>query len=72
MVETVLAEAEELASLAGEKAGPEEPLYTVTPSANRTRPGTEEKRSDLSRTGQLLKSAPAVKGSYFKVASILE
>jgi aspartyl-tRNA synthetase len=72
MVETVLAQAEELAALAGEKAGPEEPLFTVTPSANRTRPGTEEKRSDLSRTGQLLKSAPAVKGSYFKVASILE
>ncbi|MBN2099563.1 MAG: aspartate--tRNA ligase, partial [Dehalococcoidia bacterium] len=72
LMEQTLAQAEELASLAAEKAGEEEPAYGVAPVANRTRPGTEEKRSPLSETGQLLKSAPAVKGNYFKTATILE
>jgi aspartyl-tRNA synthetase len=72
LMEETLAQAEELASLAAEKAGEEEPMYGVVPLANRTRPGTEEKRSALSETGQLLKSAPAVKGNYFKVTTILE
>ena len=72
MIENVLTQAEEMALLASQNAGTEEPLYTVTPVANRTRPGTEEQRSTLSEKGQLLKSAPAVKGNYFKVASILE
>jgi len=72
LMEDILAQAEELASLAAQKAGEEEPVYTVAPVTNRTRPGTEEKRSALSQTGQLLKSAPSVKGNYFRVASILE
>jgi len=72
VMEEILKQAEELAVLAAQKAGKEEPIRTVAPVANRTRPGTEEKRSVLSQTGQLLKRAPAVKGNYFKVASILE
>jgi aspartyl-tRNA synthetase len=72
LMEDTLTQAEELASLAAEKAGEEEPAYGVAPVANRTRPGTEEMRSPLSETGQLLKSAPAVKGNYFKVTTILE
>jgi aspartyl-tRNA synthetase len=72
MMEDILAQSEELALLAAQKAGKEEPISTVTPVANRTRPGTEEKRSPLSQTGQLLKSAPAVKGNYYKVTNILE
>jgi aspartyl-tRNA synthetase len=72
LMENILAQAEELAGLASQKTGTEEPIYSVVPVANRTRPGTEEKRSALSETGKLLKSAPAVKGNYFKVASILE
>lgn len=72
LMEDILMQTEELALLAAQKAGEEEPIYTVAPVANRTRPGTEEKRSALSQTGQLLKSAPAVKGNYFKVANILE
>ncbi len=72
MIEGVLTQAEELASLAGQKAGREEPAYAVVPVTNRTRPGTEEKRSQMAETGQLLKSAPSVKGNYYKVASILE
>ena len=72
MMEDILTQAEELALLAAQKAGKEEPISTVTPVANRTRPGTEEKRSALSQTGQLLKSAPSVKGNYYKVTNILE
>jgi len=72
VMEDILAQAEEMALLAGQKAGNEEPLYTVAPVTNRTRPGAEEKRSATSQTGQLLKSAPSVKGNYYKVASILE
>ena len=72
MTEDILTQAEELALLAAQKAGKEEPISTVTPVANRTRPGTEEKRSALSQTGQLLKSAPSVKGNYYKVTNILE
>ncbi|MEI6186004.1 MAG: aspartate--tRNA ligase [Dehalococcoidia bacterium] len=72
LMEDILTQAEELALLAAQKAGKEEPISTVTPVANRTRPGTEEKRSALSQTGQLLKSAPSVKGNYYKVTNILE
>lgn len=72
VMEAILAQAAELAALASQKAGMEEPIRTVTPVANRTRLGTHQKRSALAESGQLLKSAPAVKGSYFKVASILE
>ncbi len=72
LIETVLDESEQLAKLAAEKAGPEPPNYTVTPVANRTRPGTQARRSPLAESGQLLKSAPAIKGNYFKVVSILD
>ncbi len=71
-MDEVLDQAEALASVASEKAGKEEPIWGVVPVANRTRPGARAQRSPLAETGQLLKSAPAVKGSYFKVASILE
>ncbi len=72
LLEKTIAEAEALAALAVQKAGPEAPAYSVIPVANRTRPGTEAVRSALAESGQLLKSAPAVKGNYFKVASILD
>ncbi len=72
VIEDVLKQSDDLASLAHQKAGTEEPVYGVAPVANRTRPGTEEKRSELSQTGRLLKSAPSVKGNFYKVSSILE
>ncbi|MDY6918192.1 MAG: aspartate--tRNA ligase [Chloroflexota bacterium] len=72
LIEEVLTQAEELALLAAQKAGGDEPAYGVAPITNRTRAGTEGKRSALSQSGQLLKVAPSVKGNYFKVASILE
>jgi len=72
VMEEILARSESMAQLAAEKAGSEAPIRSVCPAVNRMRPGTEAKRSPLAESGQLLKSAPAVKGSYFKVASILE
>ncbi len=72
LLEETLSQAEEMALLAAEKAGEEEPAYGVVPVANRTRPGTEAGPSPPSRDGRLLGNAPAVKGGYFKVANILE
>jgi len=72
VMEVTLDQAEELVRLAAEKAGDEEPLYSVAPVADRTRPGVEASRSELAQSGELLKNAPSTKGDYFKVASILE
>ncbi len=72
VMKEILARAETMAQRAAENAGSETPIRTVCPAVNRMRPGTEAKRSPLAESGQLLKNAPAVKGSYFKVASILE
>jgi len=72
MLEAVRAVAETLAQLAVQQAGAEDPIYTVVPVANRLRPGIEARQSPLAENGRLLRSAPAVKGDYFKVATILE
>jgi len=72
VMETVLEQAENLAALVQDLAVSEEPIRSVAPAASRTRPGVEARRSPLAETGQLLKSAPAVKGNYFKVANIIE
>ncbi len=50
----------------------EEPMFSVVPVANRTRPGTEPRVSRLAETGEVFKNSPFNKGGYFKVASILE
>ncbi len=49
-----------------------EPLFCVLPAANRFRAGKTAKVCQLSEGNDLLKNAPAVKGGYFKVASVLE
>jgi aspartyl-tRNA synthetase len=72
LLEETLTQAEELAARASQAAGSEEPVFTVVPVSNRTRPGSEEQPSELSVAGELLKNAPSVKGDYFRVASILE
>ena len=72
VMESILAQAEELAAQVGELAGNEEPARSVAPVANRVREGLEAVRSSFSGTGRLLKNAPAVKGDYFKVAGILD
>lgn len=72
VMEEILKHAEKLAAQVHDLAGDEEPIRSVAPAASRTRPGAKARRSPLAETGQLLKSAPAVKGNYFKVANIIE
>ncbi len=64
-------EAKALAGKVSSAAGEEEPMFTVAPAANRTRPGTEARESGLSQK-EMFRNAPAVKGGFFKTASILE
>jgi len=71
-MEEVLQQAQALAAEVSGAAGGEAPIHSVYPLASRTRKGLDAKRSALAVSGKLLKSAPAVKGNYFKVASILE
>jgi aspartyl-tRNA synthetase len=61
-----------LAEIVHRHSAEDEPLFSVVAIANRTRPGTEARVSPLSEKGELFKNAPAIKGGYFKVASILE
>ncbi|NLC70382.1 MAG: aspartate--tRNA ligase [Desulfuromonadaceae bacterium] len=72
LMEDILRQSRELADQAETLAEDEEPIRSPVPAAHRTRPGAEAKRSPLAETGQLLKNSPAVKGNYFKVATILE
>ncbi|MBN1903647.1 MAG: aspartate--tRNA ligase [Deltaproteobacteria bacterium] len=72
MIQAVLAQAKGLAGIASKNAGTEEPAYTVVPLSNRMRPGASAERSELSQAGRLLANAPSVKGTFFKVAPILE
>ncbi|MBN1893866.1 Asp-tRNA(Asn)/Glu-tRNA(Gln) amidotransferase GatCAB subunit C, partial [bacterium] len=50
----------------------ESPMFSVLPVQNQMRQETLAKNSPLVETGQMMKNAPAVKGKFFKVASILE
>lgn len=65
-------EAKALAELVDGHAGEEEPLFSVVVLANRTREGNAPRISTLAEKGEIFKNAPAEKGKYFKVASILE
>jgi aspartyl-tRNA synthetase len=71
-MQDILTRAEDMAKAAAARAGSETPIRSVAPAVNRTRPGTEAVRSPLAKSGRFLENAPAVKGNYFKVASILE
>lgn len=72
-IERAVAEAEQIARLLAENAGPEEePLFRVTDITGRARPGDKARIHPLAADGELLKNAPAVKGDYFKVANIIE
>jgi aspartyl-tRNA synthetase len=71
-IEAALEEAVGLAARVGENAGKETPLFSVSAPENRMRPKGKARRSPLSESGDLFKNAPAMKGNYFKVASILE
>jgi aspartyl-tRNA synthetase len=65
-------DAKALAELMDVSAGKEEPLFSVAHAANRVRKGTEPRRSPFAENGEIFRNAPAEKGGYFKVASILE
>ncbi|MDZ7831900.1 MAG: aspartate--tRNA ligase [Desulfobacterales bacterium] len=67
-----LAEKVSRAAAAENTESPEPPLFSVIPAANRFRDGTAARVSELSESGDLSKNAAAVKGGYFKVASVLE
>lgn len=72
-LEQALAEAEQIAKVVADNAGPdEEPLFAVTSIANRTRPGDKARIHPLAADGEFLRNAPAVKGDYFRVANIIE
>jgi len=71
-IQAALDEAARLADLVREKAGDEEPLYAVVDLVNRVREDAVPRQSPLAEKGEIFKSAPAVKGNFFKVASILE
>lgn len=64
--------AERLAEIVGEKAGDEAPLFSVVGTINRMRKAGEAQNLPHSKKGDIFKNAPAMKGNYFKVASILE
>ncbi|GKT09440.1 aspartate--tRNA ligase [Desulforhabdus sp. TSK] len=69
---SALADARKLAEIVESRAGREEPLFAPLPVANRMREKGPAVNSPLAAGGELLKNAPAVKGNYFKVASILD
>ena len=72
VMEEILQQAEALAKQAALCAGGEEPIRSVAPPVHRTRQGLEARRSPWAASGKLIKSAPSVKGNFFKVANILE
>lgn len=58
--------------LTGHPEDAKEPIYSVISLKNRTRKGTEARINQLAENKEFFKNAPAVKGGYFKVSSILE
>ena len=67
-----LGEANRLAAVVDERAGDEAPLYSVTGTVNRMRKAGEAQEASPPEQEAIFKNAPAMKGKYFKVASILE
>jgi aspartyl-tRNA synthetase len=67
-----LKEANRLAGVVNERAGDEAPLFSVTGTVNRMRKAGAAQEASHPGKEELFKNAPALKGKYFKVASILE
>ncbi|MBT8489739.1 MAG: aspartate--tRNA ligase [Deltaproteobacteria bacterium] len=65
-------EAIRLANVINERVGHGEPIFSVVTVTNRVRKESQAVRSPLAEKRELFRSAPAVKGEFFKVASILE
>ena len=72
IIAATLKEAEKMAESVAAQSGEDVPLFSVLPIKNQMRKEALAKNSHLAETGQMLKNAPAVKGAFFKVASILE
>jgi aspartyl-tRNA synthetase len=65
-------DAKACADLINSRCVEDEPMFSVVTVANRTRQGAAPRASRLAETGEIFKNAPFTKGSYFKVASILD
>lgn len=72
MIETALKDAERMAQEVCGKAREYEPAISLLQEQNHLRRGQKAHASPLAVSGDLFKNAPAIKGDYFKVASILE
>jgi aspartyl-tRNA synthetase len=62
--------AERVTAQAGDKE--QEPAFSVFVLENRFRDGSSPKPCTQTGIGELFKNAPAVKGDFFKVATIIE
>jgi len=72
-IESAVREAERMAKLVDDQAvNNEDPMFSVITVTNRLRKDPEAKRNSLAERGEIFRNAPAVKGDFFKVASILE
>jgi aspartyl-tRNA synthetase len=71
-IEQAVADAEQLAGLMQAHAGDMDPAFSVTVLNNRFRDGKTPALCPHAQSGDLFKNAPAVKGDYFKVPTILE
>ncbi len=67
-----LKEAAQLADVAGQRAGEEEPVYAPHRVAGPLREHQTARVCAFAQTGEVFKNAPSVKGDYFKVASVLD
>jgi len=72
VLESAVAAAEQMAGRVQAQAGNTEPAFSVSDLKNRFRDGGSPVRCPHAQKGELFRNAPAVKGDYFKVATILE
>ena len=71
-IESAVKDAVKMAENIMKKKGKNEPIFSTIALKNRFRKGSSPKPCKLAANGELFKNAPAVKGDFFKVASILE
>jgi len=72
VIESAVAAAEQMAERVQARAGNVEPAFSVCALKNRFREGGSPARCPHAQKGELFRNAPAVKGDYFKVATIIE
>ncbi|MBU2521267.1 MAG: Asp-tRNA(Asn)/Glu-tRNA(Gln) amidotransferase GatCAB subunit C, partial [Proteobacteria bacterium] len=71
-IKAVVADAVKMAGHVNKKAGSSEPMFSVFALKNRFRDNTSSKITKRVENMDLFKNAPAVKGDFFKVDTILE